>query len=269
MTKGSIAKINDFEIYYELTNWHLIAEDKTLLVLLHEGLGSIGQWKNFPSEISERLNLPVLCYDRLGYGKSSVVETRTGEYLKHEAGFILPQLLKHLDYNKQVSPFGHSDGATVALIFAALNPKSTKKVIAAAPHVIIEDLTANGVKQAVEAYTKGKLKTRLEKYHGNKTEQMFWSWAGFWSKESSRSWNMLELLEKIESPVLFIQGDKDHFGTLNQGEEIKKRVQDDYQELIIENCGHVPHFESKKEVLHAVAKFCNPQNPVPESIIST
>ncbi|MEA3444487.1 MAG: alpha/beta hydrolase [Bacteroidota bacterium] len=253
--KGNIARINDLEIYYELTNPNLLSEGKSLLILLHEGLGSTGQWKDFPDTLANALDLPVLVYDRLGYGKSSQVETRTADYLNYEAECILPMLLKHLNYTGNIIPFGHSDGATVALLYAAIYPGKTEKVIAEAPHVIIEDQTVAGVKQAIKAYSEGELKKRLEKYHGKQCDQMFWGWANFWTKESSRSWNMTSLLQRIESPVLYIQGDKDDFGTLKQGEEISIRVMGDYEDLILENCGHIPHFEAKEEVLSAVMKF--------------
>lgn len=254
-TSDTLERIDHVEIYYELISPCDLSKAKRLLVLLHEGLGSTGQWKDFPETLAEALDIPVLVYDRMGYGKSTPVDVRNSSYLTDEAECILPRLLKHLEYEGKIVLFGHSDGATIALLFAALYPGKTEKVIAEAPHVFIEDQTVEGVLQAIHTFKNGDLKTRLEKYHGKHTDSMFWGWANFWSLESSRRWNMLSLLQRIESPVLFIQGDKDNFGTLEQGEVIGDLVMGDYEELIVENCGHIPHFEVKEEVVGAVVKF--------------
>jgi pimeloyl-ACP methyl ester carboxylesterase len=251
----TIERIGNAEIYYELINATELSKTKRLLILLHEGLGSTQQWKNYPETLAKTLDLPVLIYDRLGYGKSSPVENRHSGYLLDEAECILPRLLKYLEFEGKSILFGHSDGATVALLYAALYPGITEKVIAEAPHVFIEDVSVEGIKNTIEIYKKGDLKSRLEKYHGEKTDSMFYGWANFWTQESSRKWNMFSLLERIESPVLYIQGDKDNYGTLEQGEEIRDRVMGEYQELILENCGHIPHFEAKEEVLEAIVKF--------------
>lgn len=255
---NNLERVENVEIYYELINAVDLSKANRLLVLLHEGLGSTGQWKDFPETLAEALDIPVLVYDRLGYGKSSPVEERNSGYLIDEAECILPRLLKHFEYEGKVILFGHSDGATIALLYAALYPGKTEKVIAEAPHVFIEDQSVEGVLQTIEAYRNGDLKSRLEKYHGKQTDSMFWGWANFWSQESSRKWNMLSLLQRIESPVFFIQGDKDNFGTLKQGEVIGDLVMGDYEELIIENCGHIPHFEAKEEVIKTIVNFIKP-----------
>ncbi|MCF8371781.1 MAG: alpha/beta hydrolase [Bacteroidales bacterium] len=255
---NNFERVDHAEIYYELINAVDLSKANRLLVLLHEGLGSTSQWKDFPEVLSETLDLPVLVYDRLGYGKSSPVKERNSGYLIDEAECILPRLLKHLEYEGKVILFGHSDGATIALLYAAFYPGKTEKVIAEAPHVFIEDLSVEGVLQTIEAFKTGELKARLEKYHGKQTDSMFWGWANFWSQESSRKWNMLSMLQRIESPVLFIQGDNDNFGTLQQGREIADHVMGEYEELILENCGHIPHFETKEEVLKAIADFIKP-----------
>lgn len=242
-------------IYYELTGASDLSEAKRLLVLLHDGLGSSVQWKDIPEKLAKNLNLPILNYDRTGYGKSSPVEERSNIFLTDEAECILPRLLRHLEFEGKAILFGHSDGATIALLYAALYPSLTECVIAEAPHVFIEGETVEGVKSAIESFHTGDLGTRLEKYHGKQTETMFWGWANFWSKESNRKWNMLSLLQRIESPVLYIQGTDDKFGTLNQGQEIGDRVMGDFEELIIDNCGHTPHFESKDIVLGSISNF--------------
>ncbi len=253
--QGNIAKVNDLEIYYELFNGQELQSHKLLLILLHDGLGSTKQWKDIPGILSSKLNIPTVTYDRLGYGKSSTVEKRSNTFLNYEAECVLPLLLKHLDYDGKVILFGHSDGATVALLYAALYPGKAKMVIAEAPHVIIEPETISGVKKTIQDYKEGSLKERLEKYHSSQTDNMFWGWANFWSNKSSRSWNMLSLLSRIESPVYYIQGDKDEFGTRKQGEEIEINIMGDFDELIVENCGHVPHFEAKQEVLSAIVDY--------------
>ena len=155
---GTIAEINDFKIYYEIANDQLLQKTKSLVILLHEGLGSTGQWKDIPMKLAAKLNLPVLAYDRLGYGKSSQVEEHDSTFLTYEAECILPQLLKHLAYDGKVTLVGHSDGATVGLIYAALHPFKTDKVIVEAPHVFIEDETIEGIFQAIKMFKEGSLK---------------------------------------------------------------------------------------------------------------
>ena len=245
------------DIYYELVGADDLSGHKRLVILLHEGLGSTGQWKDFPVTLAKALQLPVLNYDRMGYGKSSPLEKRGPSYLSDEAECVLPRLLQYLKFDGKYILFGHSDGATIALMHAALYPGRVERVIAEAPHVIIEKETISGVHSAIRNYTEGELKPRLQKYHGEITDQMFWGWANFWSHDDQRKWNMLSLLQRIESPVLFIQGDKDNFGTLQQGLEISLRILGDYEELILENCGHIPHFEAKQEVVRKISAFVN------------
>ncbi len=249
-------QIDGKQIYVELINAALIGCE-TPLVLLHEGLGSTGQWKSFPETLANVIQAPIILYDRVGYGKSTSVLSRDTSYLADEAQNYLPAILESLQIDVPINIYGHSDGATIALLFAAFHPEKCNKVVAAAPHVIIEDVTQQGVQGAVWAYQHSDFKQRLEKYHEKNTDTMFWSWANFWTSTESRDWNMLEELTVIKSPVLFIQGTNDTFGTLMQGQLIKQKVSGIYQELVIDKCGHIPHLEFMEKVIHACSRFLN------------
>ena len=244
------------EIYFEIIPGK--KNDAKWIVLLHEGLGSIGQWKDFPQQLANKTGYNILLYDRPGYGKSSVVKERHALYIHEEAGIVLPKLLSALKITEPVYVFGHSDGATIALMFAALKPEHCDRVLAEAPHVIIEEITRKGVLGAIQLFGNEKFKNGLKKYHGDKTESMFWSWAGFWSSDEAKNWDMLNELKKIKSPVCFIQGDKDHFGSFRQGEIIRSSISGAYTELLLENCGHVPHFEYPEFVLEKCVSFFKP-----------
>jgi pimeloyl-ACP methyl ester carboxylesterase len=232
-----------------------ISRSKPPVVFLHDGLGSIDQWKDFPKKLATSLQVTAILYDRIGYGGSSQVQTRNKSYLHKEADYFLPAVLDFFNIDSPVHLFGHSDGATIALLFAAMHPRRSLKVIAAAPHVIIEPETVVGVKDAIEAFHHGGLKAKLRKFHGPKTDSMFEVWSGFWIRESSSSWNMLDWLPKVNSPVLYIQGDKDNFGTLKQGEIIQETISGRFEQMIISDCGHFPHIEKPEIVLERSIAF--------------
>ena len=247
-------KSDTYSIYYELHGPQ--QADLPLLIFLHEGLGSVSQWKNFPKRLSHRLNCRILLYDRIGYGQSSPVSgIRETNYLHQEAAIYLPELLDHLGVDKPVNLFGHSDGATLALLFASIFPEMVNKLAIEAPHVIIEDKTANAIFSVIGEWNSGKLQKRMQKHHPNKADSMFWSWAGFWSNSANYSWSILEELKCIKSPLLFIQGHDDIFGTEHQAELVKSYISADYQELLIDGCGHIPHLEFEDLVLEETASF--------------
>ena len=257
MTKQSnFISIQGVNLYYEIINAELLNSGKPLLVFLHEGLGSTQQWKDFPQQLCEKVNCPALLYDREGHGKSDILKSLRGINFMHEqAQIVLPELFNKLNlFDCDKILIGHSDGASIAIIYAGTYPEKTKAVITEAAHVFIEDVTLSGLKDAVELYKTGRLKELLYKYHGQNTESMFNGWADTWQRDEFTDWNIEEYLKKISCPFLAIQGHDDQYGTIAQLESIKKNVKksDIYH---ISSCGHIPHHQSRETVLKNMADF--------------
>ncbi len=226
-----------------------------VLVFLHEGLGCIDLWRYFPEQICHETGLTGLVYDRLGHGKSDPLpQRRTPRYLHDEA---LKYLTPILDVSGIDNPFfiGHSDGGTIALLYAAQYPDKTAGLITEAAHVFLEDITIQGIQRAVETYESGKLKKGLSKYHGDKTDALFYGWADTWLSAEFRNWNIVKELKTITAPSLIMQGDDDEYGTEAQVDAIVNTVQGDSKKHMISDCGHVPHFQARPVVLESMMEF--------------
>lgn len=228
---------------------------KPTIIFLHDSLGCIELWKGFPQQLSELTQCDVLIYDRQGYGKSCpfIYEKRNNGYLELEAD-ILNELLDFWQINKAIL-FGHSDGGSVALLTAAKYPERILGVITEGAHVFVEDVTVKGIKEAMELYQTTDLKTKLEKYHGDKTEAMFWAWAATWTSKEFQDWNMERFLPLIQCETLIIQGEEDEYGTLKQVESICSQVSGKNSKLIVPHVKHTPHKENPKLILEKSAGF--------------
>jgi pimeloyl-ACP methyl ester carboxylesterase len=235
----------------------LISEDRPTLVFLHDSLGCIELWRDFPQQLGEATLCNVLVYDRQGYGKSSPFSNsgRENDYLEVEAD-VLNALMEKLSMNTAIL-FGHSDGGSIALIAAAKYPEKIKGVITEGAHIFVEDITLKGIKDAVEAYRTTNLHQKLTKYHGDKTEAVFWAWAKTWLSEGFTSWTLEHFLPLISCPVLVIQGEKDEYGSLAQVGGIISQVSGETQKLIIPSVGHTPHKEAREVVLEKTVPFIN------------
>lgn len=246
-------------IHYAFLHKHWIKEGKPLLVFLHEGLGSIRQWKDFPALLSERTHCTALLYDRYGYGLSDErKEPVYTKFLHDEAIRALPELFWKLEITDHPKVLvGHSDGATIALIHAGASPDHILGVISEAAHVLVEPATLNGILQVREEFAKGRMRELLKRYHGDRTDNLVNSWTTNWLSEKSLKWNVEEYLPKIVCPVLAIQGDQDHFGSYAQLESIRKKTTGKAEILWLSGCGHVPHLQEKGQVLEAMAAFIN------------
>ncbi|OYT16020.1 MAG: alpha/beta hydrolase [Bacteroidetes bacterium 4572_77] len=237
-------EIDGQSIYYEyfLKNF----PNKATIVLLHEGLGSVAQWKDIPQKIYQNTDYQVLVYDRSGYGISSMPKADyPSDYLRYEAQIMLPELLNKLSI-KKCALFGHSDGASIALLFAAYFPQRCSYVFSEAAHVVIEDISRQGISRVRKIYTK-KLQKPLQKYHGEKADWVFYHWADTWLHKDNHQWNMIEELKNISCPLVAIQGDKDEYGSPYQ----LALIQDNCtlaQTHLLKDCGHIPHFEAWQQV---------------------
>jgi pimeloyl-ACP methyl ester carboxylesterase len=231
---------------------------KNLIVFLHEGLGCIEMWKDYPTLVCKQLNCLGLVYDRAGYGKSEGdLSHRAPNYL-HQGVDELYNLLKALNLlDKNIILYGHSDGGSIALLFASKYPELIEKIITEAAHVFVEDETLEGIKPAVEAFETGKLEG-LKKYHGSRYKTVFYAWVNIWNAPEFRTWNIESELQSITCPQLIIQGANDQYGTLKQVESIKLNTKGETHILIPENCGHAPFKSQKNMVLKAVIKFLKP-----------
>ena len=227
----------------------------TTLVFLHEGLGSIAQWRDFPVCLSTITGLPALVCERWGYGSSDALNIpRNVHYLHDEASNSLPDVLKQTNINDAIL-IGHSDGGSIALIFAAIHGDKVRGVITEAAHVFVEDVTITGIRQAVESYGTTGLKDRLNKFHKSNTDLMFHAWAETWLAPWFRNWNIEEYLSRITCPLLVIQGEDDEYGTSAQVESIISQVGGPVEGFIVSNCGHVPHHQARERVLYKMARF--------------
>lgn len=253
---GRIIDVNGKKLYIEHNN---LFENRPTIVFLHDSLGSTQLWRDFPKKLSEQTECNVLVYDRLGYGKSFPMPTheRENDYMETEAD-VLNDLLNELNL-KDIILFGHSDGGTIALIFASKYPEKVKATICEAGHIFVEDVTVQGVKNALEAFNTTNLPERLQKYHGDKVEMIVKAWTEIWLSEKFRSWNIEYILKDITSPLLFIQGENDEYGTLAQVEKTVSQVSGSAEKFIIPNVGHTPHKEVSEIVMEKAVGFIKNQ----------
>lgn len=258
-----LEKINvlDHIIQIQKINSKDFQSNKPVLVFLHEALGSIAQWKTFPQELCRRLNLPALLYDRIGSGGSDSISTpRRKGYLEEQAYEFLPEILEQLGI-KKVILIGHSDGASIALLYAAKFQDKTLLTVSEAAHVFVEPVGLEGLKRAREAYLNGPVKKLLERYHGAKTDALFWAWYNTWSSEDYRDWSMEQYIPSITCPVLVIQGENDEYATLEQVHRVSKKTAGVCEEYIVPECAHIPHLQSGKAVLEKIAVFIESHLP--------
>lgn len=250
--EGKIIDVNGKKLYTEHT--HLF-ENKPTIVFLHDSLGCTQLWRDFPAKLAESSQCNVLVYDRLGYGKSHPMPTheRKNDYMETEAD-ILNDLLTELNID-DVILFGHSDGGTIALIMASKYPEKVRATIWEAGHIFVEDVTVKGVKDALEAYQTTNLPERLQKYHDDKVETLVKAWTEIWLSDRFKTWNIEYILKNITSPLLFIQGENDEYGTLNQVEKTISQVSGSVEKFIIPNIGHTPHKEIPEVVLNKTTEF--------------
>jgi pimeloyl-ACP methyl ester carboxylesterase len=230
-------------------------DNRPVLVFLHEGLGSIGQWRDFPEKICVHTACPALVYDRWGYGGSDpLTDHRKPDYLHHEALLSLPEVLGQCAIDKPIL-IGHSDGGSIAIIYAGTYPQKVSGIITEAAHVFVEDVTVEGIKRAVDVYEQTDLENRLAKFHDNNAALMFRGWADIWLSQEFRNWNIEEYLPHITCPLLAIQGKDDEYGTPAQVEAIVNKAKGPARAFIIDNCGHIPHVQATEKVFSEMTGF--------------
>lgn len=227
--------------------------DAPALVFLHEGLGSMDLWRDFPDDVATATGHPGLVYSRAGHGRSDPVrERRTPGFMHYEALVVLPRLLDELGVVEPIL-IGHSDGASIALIHAGAGHPVSGLVLLA-PHVFVEPESIIGIEAARVRFETTDLAERMARYHLD-PHATFRGWNAIWLDPAFRDWNIEDLLPGIKCPTLLIQGVDDEYGTLAQLDAIERGVAGPAERLVLEDCGHSPHLAQPGRVLQATTGF--------------
>lgn len=228
----------------------------TAFVLLHEGLGCIALWKDFPQWLADITGLDVVAYSRIGYGGSSSVQTpRPLYYMQIEGEVWLPEVLDLLPYERFIL-VGHSDGGSIALVHSGSNPgERLLGTVTLAAHVHNEPLCVASIKKAKEAYENGTLREGLVRYHGDNVDCAFWGWNQAWLHPDFVEFNIEEYLPRIKVPLLVIQGELDEYGSQAQVDTIISLAGGSAEALMIPDCRHSIHRDAPQTLLNAINNF--------------
>ena len=223
------------------------------IVMLHEGLGSISLWRDLPRRLCERTGCTVVAYSRYGYGHSDVLrDKREPDYMHHEGEVVLPALLARLGIERPVL-FGHSDGASIALIYAGAQPGAAHALVLEAPHVFVEEISVRSIADAKTAYATTDLPAKLARHHTD-ADATFAGWNDIWLDPRFRDWNIEAYAERVRVPVLLIQGEADEYGTTAQLDAIAARIPGT-KALMVPGAGHSPHRDAPGLVIECTGAF--------------
>ncbi len=247
----SFAHVGGHRIEYDRIE--TAASNRPTLVLLHEGLGSVAMWRDFPGRLAHATGCNALVYSRHGYGNSDPLTTpRAVRYMHDEALVVLPELLDALAIERPIL-VGHSDGGSIALIHAGSAIRPVAAVVTMAAHVLVEDISVASIAAAKMAFETTDLRAKLARYHAD-VDSAFWGWNRIWLDPDFRAWNIEAYLPGIACPVLAIQGEDDEYGTMEQMRRIGAQVRD--VELVeLEDCRHSPHKDQPEAVLDVITRF--------------
>ncbi|MBC8257808.1 MAG: alpha/beta hydrolase [SAR324 cluster bacterium] len=231
-------------------------ENAPTLIFLHEGLGCTSMWRDFPQNLAQKTGCGALVFSRLGYGSSDRCKLpRSLSFMHHEALEVLPNILAQCRIKKHIL-VGHSDGASIALIYAAENSvESLLGIVIEAPHVFCEELTISSIEKVRKQYQTGNLQERLRKHHGANTDCAFYGWADVWLDPDFANWNIESCLPKIRIPQLIVQGKNDEYGTVAQMDAIVHQSSGAVETSFLDNCGHSPHRDQKNQTLDIMTEF--------------
>ena len=233
-----------------------------VMILLHEGLGSIPQWKDFPEQVAKQTGLDILLYERTGYGQSSPLTKKRGlDYLHLEAR-QLTLLINQLEIPSYVL-LGHSEGGSVALIHASENPVGLKSVITLSANVFFEPKITKGILKVRQKFCEdnSKLRKALEQFHKDKTDQIFYAWSDTWTAKIFQKFNLEEWLKRIKFGILAIHGTEDEYTSVEQLNRIRKFARRPVDTVVLEACGHHPHFQQRDKVLEYIVQFLSDVAP--------
>lgn len=232
--------------------------NRPTLVLLHEGLGSVAMWRDFPARLATATGCRTLVYSRYGYGRSDVLEEAfSTDFMSREGREVLPELLAALDIEKPLL-VGHSDGASIALLHAGDGRFDVAGLVVMAPHCFVEDISIRSIEAAKVAFETTDLPAKLAKYHRD-VRRTFYGWNDIWLDPAFRSWNIEDCLAGIRCPILAMQGVDDEYGTMAQIEAVAAQASaaPDVELLKLADCRHSPHRDQAAAVIDAISRFAD------------
>jgi pimeloyl-ACP methyl ester carboxylesterase len=230
-----------------------------VMVFLHEGLGSVSMWRNFPDQLCQALGCRGLVYSRPGYGNSTpraADDHWAPDFMHRQADEVLPAFLRAVGVHVQKQPlwlFGHSDGGSIALLYAMHHPRALAGAIVVAPHILVEEVSIASIAEARNAYLETGLRQRLARHHAD-PDSAFWGWNDIWLDPGFRPWRIDEQLGSITCPLMAVQGVDDAYGTLEQIRGIARKVPQ-CELLELQACGHSPHKDQPDRLIAAVTHF--------------
>lgn len=231
-------------------------DEAPTIVVLHEGLGCVSLWRDFPEKLSKATGMGVFVYSRAGYGKSSPISLpRPVSYMHDEATEILPALLDAIGF-KQGILLGHSDGASIATIYTgSIQDHRVRGLVLYAPHFFVEDVSIASIKEANENFANGRLREKLEIFHGENVDCAFRGWADAWLNPEFRDWSIDDCIAHIRVPTQIVQGADDKYGTSAQIEMAEDEAYSPVDAELLADCGHAPHLEQAEQTLAATVAF--------------
>lgn len=225
------------------------------IVLLHDSLGCVALWRDFPERLAQASGRRVIAYDRLGFGRSPAYPgALASSFIEDEARDGFQAVCQHFDLNRFVV-FGHSVGGGMAVACAAQHPQRCAGLITEAAQAFVEARTRDGIRQAQVQFAEPGQLQRLQKYHGDKAEWVLRAWIGTWLSEAFSDWNLDQQLARVRSPLLALHGDRDEYGSIRHPQRIVAQVAGPASQKVFAECGHVPHREYPDAVLQAVCAF--------------
>lgn len=239
----------------EYACWGPSPDEAPTIVMLHEGLGCVALWRDWPARLAEATGWGVMAYSRAGYGQSDPADLpRPVDYMTREALEVLPEVLDAIGFRRGIL-LGHSDGATIALEYAGgVEDHRVRGLIVMAPHLFTEPAGLAEIKRASESFATTDLRERMARYHRD-PDHTFRGWADSWLNPEFANWNVAECVDYLRVPVLAIQGRQDQYGTLAQIDEIESRSYAPVEVAILDDCRHAPHVEHPEAVLSEMAEF--------------
>ena len=235
--------------------WGPAPGDAPIIVMLHEGLGSVGLWRDFPEQVAAATGLGVFAYSRQGYGASDPCTLpRPVDYMSDEAVRVLPPVLDQAGIGRAIL-LGHSDGGSIAAIHAGtVHDPRVRGLILLAPHFFVEDVSVQAIQAAQVAYDTGEQRARLARHHRD-VDAAFLGWNQAWPNPAFRDWDITDTLDHIQVPVLAIQGHQDPYGTAAQVQVIEDRMYAPAEVHLLDDCGHAPHQAQTRQTMDLIQDF--------------
>ncbi len=255
----SLAEVPGGRVF--VRRWTSAGANGAPLILLHDSLGSVEQWRDFPPALAAATRRPVIAYDRLGFGKSGArAERASADFIRAEAQSCFPALRSALGITR-FALFGHSVGGAMALAIAATHVADCQAVITEATQAFVEPRTLEGIRSARRQFEDPAQFEKLVRWHGDKARWVLEAWTEVWLSAQFRSWTLDPYLPAVTCPVLAIHGDLDEYGSVEFPRRIAGGLAGPSRLAILEHCGHVPHRERSAEVLRLAADFLEAQAP--------